>query len=134
MPKPCPPTDSDRCTPCRPCSAAAFQYGGGLGIGVSSASCSTSDGATRATRDSHGIGQVVVLGKDRDGHCAALLYRLTLSINRWVGTEGTCCPRSSGSGVARSATTTTAEITMKTPTAHMPALSLPVNWLRAPVA
>ena len=26
-------------------------YGGGMGIGFSSASCSTSDGATRATRD-----------------------------------------------------------------------------------
>src|SRR5437879_10469571 len=51
IPKPCPPTDSARCTPCRPCSAAAFQYGGGFEIGVSRASCSTSDGATRATRD-----------------------------------------------------------------------------------
>src|ERR1700754_1021763 len=51
MPNPCPPTDSDRCTPCRPCSAAAFQYGGGLEIGVSSASCRSSDGATRATKD-----------------------------------------------------------------------------------
>src|SRR5690606_11770146 len=47
----CPPTDSDRCTPVSPCSAAAFQYGGGLGMGVSSASWSTSDGAIRATRD-----------------------------------------------------------------------------------
>src|SRR4051812_4894340 len=51
IPKPCPPTDSARWTPCRPCSAAAFQYGGGFEIGLSSASCSTSDGATRATRD-----------------------------------------------------------------------------------
>ena len=38
IPKPCPPTDSAKCTQCSPWSAAAFQYGGGLGVGVSSAS------------------------------------------------------------------------------------------------
>src|ERR1700726_2376346 len=62
MPKPCPPTDSARCTPCSPCSAAACQYGGGFSIGDSKGACSTSDGATRATTERPQSAQALCAG------------------------------------------------------------------------
>src|SRR6478752_907879 len=94
IPKPCPPTVSDRCTPCRPCSAAAFQYGGGLEIGVSSAWCRTSDGATRLTRSRTESARSLCSERIAMGMLAGSLYQpvgwergYPGDQDRWTGTS-----------------------------------------------